>query len=342
VIDDTYSAGLSGFAKYACIYGMRFYSEKVGYLVGQHMLVAKYTDENGSPESHRCVECMRGKCHQQEFPDAGTDVISPDIVYPDGEIPEIIEDTGPVITCPSDKILPMVDSKVCFNDVTNNSISDFRPNVGFAEIMLKKKLSPEKMLEYLQIIYSNGIFMMQLISDILDFAKIETGHFKLRKNYFSINRLIYDIMVIFLTDLQIRRKEHIALLFNHGLADGSDMIIADEVRIRKVLVNLISNAIKFTEKGSITIGYTVKGDFLEFYVKDTGIGIEKEALDNIFDRYIQANRKINSTYGGSGIGLSIVKDIITLHGGKIWAESELQVGTTFYFTIPYETKNSNV
>lgn len=135
VIDDTYSAGLSGFAKYACIYGMRFYSEKVGYLVGQHMLVAKYTDENGSPENHRCVECMLGKCHQQEFPDAGTDVISPDIVYPDGEIPEIIEDTGPVITCPSDKILPMVDSKVCFNDVTNNSISDFRPNVGFAEII---------------------------------------------------------------------------------------------------------------------------------------------------------------------------------------------------------------
>ncbi|MGC8824256.1 MAG: sensor histidine kinase [Bacteroidales bacterium] len=227
-------------------------------------------------------------------------------------------------------------------DISHELRTPLNGIVGFAEIMLRKKLPPEKMLEYVQIIYSNSIFMMQLISDILDYAKIETGHFKLRKNYFSINRLIYDLMVVFLIDLQIRRKEHIALLFNHGLADGADMIIADEVRLRQVLVNLISNAIKFTEKGSITVGYTLKNNFLEFYVKDTGIGIEKEALDTIFDRYIQANRKINPTYGGSGIGLSIARDIITQHGGEIWIESELQVGTTFYFTIPYETKNSNV
>lgn len=251
-----------------------------------------------------------------------------------------IYDTG---TISHDK--PGLDSEsmlTFLGDISHELRTPLNGIVGFAEIMLKKKLSPEKMLDYVQIIYSNGIFMMQLISDILDFAKIETGHFKLRKNYFSINRLIYDLIVVFLTDLQIRRKEHIALLFNHGLADGADMIVADEVRLRQVLVNLISNAIKFTEKGSITIGYTIKDGYLEFYVKDTGIGIEKEALDTIFDRHIQANRKINSTYGGSGIGLSIVRDIITLHGGKIWAESEVQVGTTFYFTIPYETKNPNV
>ncbi|MCX7985660.1 MAG: ATP-binding protein, partial [Bacteroidales bacterium] len=221
-------------------------------------------------------------------------------------------------------------------DISHELRTPLNGIVGFAEIILKKKMPVEKILDYIQIIYSNGIFMMQLISDILDFAKIETGNFKLRKNYFSINRLIYDLIVIFLTDLQIRRKEHIALLFEHGLADGADMIVADEVRLKQVLVNLISNSIKFTEKGSITIGYNVKGDFLEFFVKDTGIGIEKEALDNIFNRYTQANRKINATYGGSGIGLSIVRDIITLHGGKVWVESEPQVGTTFYFTLPYE------
>jgi len=225
-------------------------------------------------------------------------------------------------------------------DISHELRTPLNGIVGFSEIMLKKKLPPEKMLDYAQIIYSNSIFMIQLISDILDFAKIETGHFRLRKNYFSLNRLIYDLMVIFLTDLQIRKKEHIVLQFKHGLADGTDMIIADEVRLRQVLVNLISNAIKFTDKGSITVGYAVKGDFLEFYVEDTGIGIEKEALDNIFDRYIQANRKINATYGGSGIGLSIARDIITLHGGKIWAESESQKGTIFYFTIPYETKTT--
>lgn len=225
-------------------------------------------------------------------------------------------------------------------DISHELRTPLNGIVGFSEIMLKKKLPPEKMIDYAQIIYSNSIFMMQLISDILDFAKIETGHFKLRKNYFSLNRLIYDLIVIFLTDLQIRKKEHIALQFNNGLADGADMVIADEVRLRQVLVNLISNAIKFTEKGSVTVGYTLKDNFLEFYVKDTGIGIEKEALETIFDRYIQANRKINATYGGSGIGLSIARDIITMHGGKIWVESELQKGTTFYFTIPYETRTN--
>ncbi len=139
VFDDTYPASLSGFAKYACLYAMRFYSEKVGYLVGQHMLVAKYTNENGSSENHRCVECMLGKCHQQEIPDGGMDVPSTDIVYPDGEIPDGViidatEDTGPVITCPSDKILTMLDSKLCI-DSSNQDLKAFSPNVGFAEIV---------------------------------------------------------------------------------------------------------------------------------------------------------------------------------------------------------------
>ncbi len=135
VIDDTYSAGLTGIARYACIYGMKFYSEKVGYLVGQHLLVAKYTNENGSSENHRCVECMLGKCHRQEVPDAGPDVVTPDIVYPDGETPDTIEDTGTVITCPSDKILPMTDSRICFSNATESSISQFKANIGFAEII---------------------------------------------------------------------------------------------------------------------------------------------------------------------------------------------------------------
>jgi len=137
-IDDTYANGLSGFAKAACIYDMKFYSEKVGYLVGQHMLVAKYTNENGSSDNHRCVECMLGKCHQQEIPDAGiTDTISPDITYPDGQIPDadVLEDTGPVITCPSDKILPLLDTKVCIDDIKDTTLKVLKPNVGFAEII---------------------------------------------------------------------------------------------------------------------------------------------------------------------------------------------------------------
>lgn len=136
IFDDTFPSALSGFAKYACIYGMRFYSARVGYVVGQHMLVAKYKDENASPENSRCVECMLGKCHQQEIPDAGIpDSISYDVVYPDGVMPDVIEDTGPVITCPSDKILPLLDSKVCVKDSSVSTLSSFKANVGFAEII---------------------------------------------------------------------------------------------------------------------------------------------------------------------------------------------------------------
>ncbi len=136
VADDTYASALTGFTKYACLYGMKFYSEKVGYLVGQHMLVAKYTNDSAPSENRRCVECMLGKCHQQEIPDAGvTDGVSPDIVYPDGEVPDTTEDTGPVITCPSDKILPIMDSKVCIKDSTVPSLSSFKANVGFGEII---------------------------------------------------------------------------------------------------------------------------------------------------------------------------------------------------------------
>ncbi|GEM_PF-1902162 len=134
-IDDSYGSDFEGFSKYACINDMQFYSERVGYVVGQHLLVAKYTNANGSSENHRCVECMLGRCHQQEIPDAGTDVIANDIIYPDGEIPETMEDTGPVITCPSDKILPMMDTKVCTKDSTISSLNAFKANVGFAEII---------------------------------------------------------------------------------------------------------------------------------------------------------------------------------------------------------------
>ncbi|MCX7943737.1 MAG: hypothetical protein N2746_04445 [Deltaproteobacteria bacterium] len=134
-IDDTYYSSLSGFAKYACIHGMRFFSERVGYVVGQHMLVAKYTNNSGSSDNNRCVECMLGKCHKQEILDAGFDTTLPDISYPDGQTVDITEDIGPIITCPSDKVLPITESKICFKDSTMSSLKSFKENTGFAEII---------------------------------------------------------------------------------------------------------------------------------------------------------------------------------------------------------------
>jgi K+-sensing histidine kinase KdpD len=207
--------------------------------------------------------------------------------------------------------------------------------IGFAELVMKKTLPPEKVKDYANIIYTNGSYLLKLITDMLDLSRIEAGKLTLYKTQFSLNRLIYDIQLFFLLDMKNRNKQHIMFKSAIGLPDGSDMIFADELRIKQVIINLIGNSIKFTEEGSITIGYKViANNVLEFFVKDTGIGMSKEAANNIFNRFVQANDSIAIEYGGTGLGLSISKEFVEMHGGKIWVESEPKVGTTFLFTLP--------
>lgn len=122
----------------------------------------------------------------------------------------------------------------------------------------------------------------------------------------------------------------------NNLSDREVIINSDETKINQVLTNLISNAIKFTSSGGIDFGFEIKNDFVEFYVKDTGIGIPKEYYQNIFDRFTQVDLQFTQGYEGAGLGLAICKGLVELLGGKIWLESEINIGTTFYFTIPYE------
>jgi signal transduction histidine kinase len=207
--------------------------------------------------------------------------------------------------------------------------------IGFAEIISKKTLSPEKIKDYSNIIYNNGSYLLKLITDMLDLSRIEAGKLKLFKTQFSINRLIYDIQLFFLLDMKNRNKSHILFKTSIGLPDGSDNITADELRVKQIIINLIANSIKFTEVGSISLGYQIVSENdLEFYVKDTGMGMNEEAIENIFKRYTQANDTIANEFGGTGLGLSISKEFVEMHGGKIWVESELKKGTTFYFTLP--------
>jgi CheY-like chemotaxis protein len=120
----------------------------------------------------------------------------------------------------------------------------------------------------------------------------------------------------------------------NGLEDGSDKINIDKQKLTKILDHLVDNAKKFTSKGSIEVGYVVRNTYYEFYVKDSGIGIEKHMHDSIFDRFLQAERGMSRTYGGTGLGLSICKGYVNLMGGKIWLESEVGEGTTFFFSVP--------
>jgi signal transduction histidine kinase len=207
--------------------------------------------------------------------------------------------------------------------------------IGFAELLMKKSLTPEKTKDYSKIIYNNGGYLLKLITDMLDMSRIEAGKLKLFKTQFSINRLIYEIHLFFLLDMKNRNKEHILFKTSIGLPDGNDIIIADELRIKQVIINLVANSIKFTESGSITIGYKLKSESeLEFFVKDTGMGMNDEAVKNLFHRFSQANDTISYEFGGSGLGLAISKEFIDMHGGNISVMSELNKGTTFIFTLP--------
>lgn len=207
--------------------------------------------------------------------------------------------------------------------------------IGFAELMAKKNIAPEKQKEYANIIYNNGTYLLKLVSDLLDLSRLESGKLQLYKTQFSVNRLLYDLQLFFLLDMKNRNKGDVMFRVITGLPDGPDLILADEMRLKQIIINLVSNAIKFTNKGEICLKYKiVSGSMLEFSVSDTGRGMTENEQSMIFDRFRQANDSIAKEFGGTGLGLAISKEFVEMHGGTIWIESELDKGSSFYFTIP--------
>jgi signal transduction histidine kinase len=236
-----------------------------------------------------------------------------------------------------------IEKKKFFDSSTSNFLANLSHElrtplnsiIGFAELMIKKNISIEKQREFLSIIYNNGNYLVTLISDLIDLSKIENGKIELAKSQFSINRLLYELQLFFLMELKNKNKNNISLTMSPGLADGTDMIYADELRIKQVVINLLSNSMKFTLRGEISFGYKlISGNMIEFYFRDTGIGIEEKAIEYVFDRFKQANDTITTNYGGSGLGLSISKEFIEMHGGRMWVESKVDHGSVFYFTLP--------
>jgi CheY-like chemotaxis protein len=165
-------------------------------------------------------------------------------------------------------------------------------------------------------------------------SKIETGQLILNYSDFDINQLMKDLEEVTLNELKKKEKRKIDLLVEMDVKKENFFIRSDESRLRQVLNNLIQNAVKFTHKGHIVIGYKVKEKELLFYVKDTGIGINQADKEIVFERFNQSKDVIRKHMGGTGLGLSISKEIINRMKGKIWVESEHNKGAEFYFTIP--------
>ncbi len=208
--------------------------------------------------------------------------------------------------------------------------------LGFAEMLNDNTLSSANRKKYLEIINSNGKMLINLIDDIIDFAKIESDQVNIVQDDFSLNNLLNQVESTFLTSRLKRDKSRMRIITKKSFPDEKSYIRTDPIRLRQILTNLVGNAIKFTHKGYIEFGYNLESSkHLLFYVKDTGIGIEKDKLQLIFERFMQADSSPSRKYGGSGLGLAISRGLVELLGGKMWAESTLHEGSTFYFTIPF-------
>lgn len=207
--------------------------------------------------------------------------------------------------------------------------------IGFSSLLLKRNLTPEKSNKYLDLIQNNCKQLLVIIDDILDLSKIEANQVKLNHTPVNGFELVDEIVEVFKQYKKHIKKDCIQLAVEkNGLAEPP-CFMGDPSRIQQILNNLMRNALKFTQKGSITLGIMQKTDEIVFYVTDTGTGIPKEKQPYIFDRFYQGDDTMIRKQGGAGLGLSISRGLAELMKGKIWFESEEFKGTTFYLALPY-------
>lgn len=205
--------------------------------------------------------------------------------------------------------------------------------IGMTELLMNTELN-EKQQRYAERIYSSGEMLLQIINDILDFSKIEAGEMKLDVIPFNLGEVIKEVGDI----LSSKAEEKGLELIIRYSPDNPHHIIADPVRIKQILINLVGNAIKFTEEGYVIISVTAnkiteEGVNLLFEVSDTGIGISIDKQGTIFDKFAQADVSTTRKFGGTGLGLAICKQLVGQMGGKIAVKSEIGKGSTFYFDL---------
>jgi len=207
--------------------------------------------------------------------------------------------------------------------------------LGFSELLDDDELTPEQRREYINIINERGRHLLTIINDILDIAKIDSNQLEVSKVTFDLHHLLDDILISYKNEQKQNGKEHIKIILEKAVDEEKSFITSDDLRLRQILNNLLSNALKFTKTGFIKFGYTIQGNKLEFFVQDTGKGIAKEKQPIIFERFRQEEETYTRQFGGTGLGLSISRGLVELLGGDIRFDSEEGKGSTFFFTIPY-------
>jgi signal transduction histidine kinase len=208
--------------------------------------------------------------------------------------------------------------------------------IGFLNFIERDDISAEKRQSYTRIIRSNIQQLLQLIGDIIDISKMDARLLALHHTKFDLNALL-DELDIFFQDFILKRDKKIELVLDRSEFVSPCIIESDSVRIRQILSNLVGNAVKFTDRGYVRYGYQLKNESeIYFFVEDTGIGIPVEQQQNVFERFKQAlDGKEHIQYGGTGLGLAISKNLVEMLGGQIGVTSEVDVGSTFHFTLPF-------
>ena len=211
--------------------------------------------------------------------------------------------------------------------------------IGFSSLLSDSGISENDRKMFIDIVQNNSKTLLQLIDDIIDFSKIEAGQLNITNREVGIDQLLEEIYLQFYSKMNERNEKELVLSYKRPPNIKDCRILADQPRLNQVLCNLISNAIKFTPSGVVEFGYTIEKEpdeaFLRFYVRDTGIGISPEKQKVIFERFRQGDEGTARPFEGTGLGLSIARGIVEMMGGKIWVESIINQGSTFYFTIPY-------
>jgi signal transduction histidine kinase len=208
--------------------------------------------------------------------------------------------------------------------------------LGFSNLLIDKNITSDKKEEYMEHINQSGNSLLTIVDSMIDASLLEANELKVNKEKLNLNVLIQQVYHYFNIDKHKLGKDHIAILLNKGVRKDDFFISTDRYRLTQVLSSLLSNALKFTNKGIIEFGYFIREDQkLQFFVKDSGKGILIEKAGSIFNKFEKQDEDYGNTEGGVGLGLTLAKGIIHLLGGDIWVESNIFNGSTFNFTIEY-------
>ncbi|MBN2668681.1 MAG: PAS domain S-box protein [Bacteroidales bacterium] len=204
--------------------------------------------------------------------------------------------------------------------------------LGFAQLLSEPLLPADQIAQYSNIIKNSGNRLLELINNILDISKIESGDVKIKEDIVNIYDIINQVGEIIAIKAENKKIE---INLKSDYCETDCLVVVDQGKLNQILLNLMNNAVKFTQKGEVTCAYELLESEILFSVKDTGIGMSKEQLDKIFERFYQVDNSSQKAFEGAGLGLAITHSLVKLLKGKIWVESQLGVGSTFYFTIPY-------